>query len=129
MHTHVMIPFPSPSLSSLPLLPPPPPSPSSLPFLPPSPPSPQLPRNEKVMEAKGSPMSTKKVKTERGESRYGPAKKVHLFTRTLTHINMCTHISLTQCHINMCTHISLTQCHINMCTVSTGQKASCRSSG
>lgn len=28
-------------------------------------------------------MSTKKVKTERGESRYGPAKKVHLFTMYL----------------------------------------------
>jgi len=40
----------------------------------------QLPRNEKVMEAKGSPMSTKKIKTERGESRYGPAKRVSLHT-------------------------------------------------
>ena len=58
------LPSPSPSLLSLPRLPL-----GLFPCL-------QLPRNEKVTEAKGSPMSTKKVKTERGESRYGPAKKV-----------------------------------------------------
>ena len=60
------------------------------------------------MEAKGSPMSTKKVKTERGESRYGPAKKVRLGHNIPEH--------------------TLIQAHTHAITVSTDQKASHRSS-